>query len=335
MKWIPTFGAIALIASMINAVRAAPLDPSTVSAGAKWIVHIDFDALRESKVAEHVREEMMKHDLAATVMGMIKEATGIDPNKDLHGATAYGTGFKPHAGVLIVYAHADREKLVGLMKTRPDFKETKEGDLHLYSWRESQGDRHHDVVVAFPKPGTGVFADSVDQVKSAVAVLGGQGSLGSSSLLTGNSPKGTILTVSAIDINESDLPVKLDMLKKISSVSIVAGESDGTDFNHTRIATTDAETAKQLKSILDGVKATADLRLADQPEIRALVDATKVEANDKALAIEWSGSSDSVNKLVDHARDEFAKRASSRLRDARRAREQERAKQAEKKDDNK
>ncbi len=334
MRWIATLGAIALVAGTSAAVRGAPLDPGAVSAAAKWLVHIDFDALRESKVGQHAREELMKHDLAATVMGMIKEATGMDLDKDLHGATAYGTGFKPHAGVLIVYAHADREKLVGLMKTRPNFKETKEGDVELYSWTESQGDRHHDVVVAFPKPGTGVFADSADQVKSAVAVLNGKGGLSTGSSLVGETPKGTILKLSAADVNETDLPVKFDLLKKIASVSIVVGEGDGTDFNHTRITTTDAETAKQLKSIVDGVKATADLRLSDQPDLKAVVDATKIDANGTTLAIDWSGSSDSVIKLMDRVREEMGKRTRSRLREAR-ERERQRAKSAEKKDGNK
>jgi hypothetical protein len=329
-----TIAAMALVASIGAAVEAAPLDPSTVSADAKWLVHVDFDALRDSKVAQHARDEIMKHDIAATVIGMIKETSGMDVEKDLHGATAYGSGFKPHAGVLIVYAHADREKLVNLMKTRPDFKTTQERDIELYSWTESHGDRHHDVVVAFPKPGTGVFADSADQVKSAVAVLRGKGGLSSSSPLAGDLPKGTILKLSAVGINETDLPVKFDLLKKIERVSIVAGESEETDFNHVRVATTDAETAKQLKSIVDGVKATADLRLTDQPDLRAVVDATKVDVDDKTLAIDWSGSSDSVIKLVDHARDEFANRVRSRLREARQ-REQDRAKPAEKKNEDK
>ncbi|HKD38532.1 MAG TPA: hypothetical protein VKB78_17085, partial [Pirellulales bacterium] len=196
---------------------------------------------------------------------------------------------------------------------------------------ETQGGQQHDVVVAFPKPGTAVFAHSADQVKSAVAVLGGKGGLDSSSLLlVGSSPRGTILTLSAIDINETDLPVKFDMLKKISSASIVAGESDGIDFNHVRLATTDTETAKQFKSIVDGVKATGELKLADQPDLKALVDATKIESADKTLDIDWRGSSDTVIKLMDRARDEMGKRIRGRLRDARQ-REQDKAKGAEKK----
>src|SRR5438445_9117228 len=112
MKRLLAIATLALAWNLGGVCRAAAFDPSTVAADAKWLVHVDFDALRESKVAQHAREEIMKHDIAKTVLAMIKEATGADLDKDLHGATAYGSGIKPHAGVLIVYAHADREKLV-------------------------------------------------------------------------------------------------------------------------------------------------------------------------------------------------------------------------------
>lgn len=291
---------------------AAPLDPSTVAADAKWLVHVDFDALRESKIFLHARDEIMKHDMAKTVLAMIKEATGADPEQDVHGATVYGNGFKPHAGVLIVYAHADREKLVNLMRTRPDFKTSKEGELELYSWTESHGDRHHDVVVAFPKKGTGVFAGSVDQVKAAVDVLGGKNGLRSRSPLVGDSPKGTILKLSVMGVNEAELPVKVDLLKKISRVSIVAGENEGTDFDHVRVIATDAETTKEFKSIVEGFKAVAELHMSNEPDLKAVIEATKIEADGNTLAIDWSGSSESVIKLMDRAHEEMLKRRKER-----------------------
>lgn len=317
--------AVALVWGAGSVGRAAPLDPSTVAADAKWLVHVDVDALRDSKVVKHAHDEIMKHDIVKTVLVMIKEATGCDLEHDIHGATAYGTGFKPHAGVLIVYAHADREKLVNLMQTRPDFKTSKDGDLDLYSWTEGQGNRHHNVVVAFPKKDTGVFADSAEGVKGAVAVLAGKKGLSSSSALVGESPKGTIFQLAVTGINEADLPVKVDVLKKISRVSITSGENDGTDFSHTRIVTTDADTAKEFKSIVEGFKAMAALQLNKEPDVKSLLDGTKIDVEGTTLAIDWSGSSESVIKLMDRARDEITKRLRGRLSEGRGPRGRERA----------
>src|SRR5438105_6097161 len=85
MKRLLAIIALVWIGSGTGICRAAPLDPSTVAADAKWLVHVDFDALRESNVFQHARDEIMKHDMAKTVLAMIKEATGADLEKDIHG----------------------------------------------------------------------------------------------------------------------------------------------------------------------------------------------------------------------------------------------------------
>ena len=113
--------------------------------------------------------------------------------------------------------------------------------------------------------------------------------------------KGTILRASVTGLGDAELPVKIDMLKKIDHVSLAAGENDGTDFDHIRVTTTDDETAKQLKSIADGIKAMIDLRLDNEPDLKKTVDATKIEQNDKTVSIDWSGSSDSVIQMMDRA----------------------------------
>ena len=268
--------------------------------------------MRASKVAQHAREELLKRPRVKEVLDKVQDATGMDLQKDLHGLTAYGDGFKPRSGVVIAFAHSDRDKLVALMKTRPDFKSTTDNGLELYSWTEGNGERKHDVVVAFPKADSvAVIAGSAEQVKRATGVLR-SGGVASSLLLVGQAPAGTILRVEVTGVGDADLPVKIDMLKKIDHVSIVAGESEGTDFNHIRVTTTDGETAKQLKSLADGIKSMIDLRLDKEPDLKKTVDAAKIEQNGKTVSIDWSGSSDSVIQMIDRARDEITKRVRER-----------------------
>jgi hypothetical protein len=307
MKRLLAVFALTLIWNAGGNCRAGAIDPGSVAADAKWLVHIDFDALRESKVAQHAHEEILKHERAKEILAKVQDMTGMDPQKDLHGLTAYGAGFKPHSGVLIVYAHADRDKLLALMKSRPDFKTTSADDLELYSWTEGRGERKHDVIVAFPKEGVAVIAGSADQVKRASSVVRGGGGLTRSSPLIGDAPPETIFRLAAAGLGDAELPVKIDLLKKIERISIVAAEHDGTDFQHLRVVTTDGETAKQLKSIADGIKAMVDLHVADRPELKKIVDATKIEQDDKTLAIDWSGSSESVSHMLDKAHEALIK----------------------------
>ncbi len=312
MKRLLACAAMALIWVAGGICRAGTLDPGTVAADAKWLVHLDFDALRESKVAQHSREAILTRPRVKEILAKVQEATGMELEKDLHGLTAYGNGFKPRSGVVIAYAHIDPDKLVALMKTRPDFKTTTDDDLELYSWTEGNGDRKHEVVVAFPKKDrVAVIAGSAEQVKRAIAVLR-SGGLTNSSPLVGDAPQGTILRASVMGVGDAELPVKIDMLKKIDRISLAAGENDGTDFDHIRVTTTDDDTAKQLKSIADGIKAMIDLRLDKEPDLKKTVDATKIAQSDKTVSIDWSGSADSVIQMMDRARDEVIKRLRER-----------------------
>jgi CBS domain-containing protein len=311
MKRLLAMAAVAVIWSASTVCRAGSLDPAVVAGDAKWLVHVDFDALHASKVAQHARDELMKRPRIKETLDKVQEATGMNLEKDLHGLTAYGDGFKPHSGVVIALAHFNRDKLVALMKTRPDFKSTSDNGLELYSWTEGSGDRKHDVIVAFPKDGMAVIAGSAEQVKRATGVLR-SGGLASSLLVKGQDPPGTIFRVEVAGVGDADLPIKIDMLKKIDHVSLLAGENDGTNFDHVRITTTDEETAKQLKSIADGIKSMVDLRLDKEPDLKKTVDATKVEQSGKTVSIDWSGSSDSVIQMIDRARDEVIKRVRER-----------------------
>jgi hypothetical protein len=312
MKRLLACAAVALIWGAGGVCRAGSLDPGTVAADAKWFVHLDFDALHESKVAQHAREELLKRPRVKEILAKVQEATGMDLEKDLHGLTAYGNGFKPRSGVVIAYAHFDRDKVVALMKTRPDFKSTSDDDLELYSWTEGNGERKHDVVVAFPKKDrVAVIAGSAEQVKRATAVLRG-GGLTSSSPVVGDAPQGTILRVAVAGLGDAELPVKIDMLKKIDRISLAFGENDGTNFNHIRVNTTDDDTAKQLKSIAEGIKSMIDLRLDNEPELKRTIDATKIEQTDRTVSIDWSGSSAGVIRMMDRISDEVGKRVRER-----------------------
>ena len=90
MKRLLAFAAIVLIWGAGGICRAGTLDPGTVAADAKWLVHLDFDALRESKVAQHAREAILTRPRVKEILAKVQEATGMDLEKDLHGLTAYG-----------------------------------------------------------------------------------------------------------------------------------------------------------------------------------------------------------------------------------------------------
>jgi hypothetical protein len=290
--------------STVVSAQAAPIEPADVASGAKWLVHIDFDAARESKIGEHVLAKARENERVQKGMEKLHDELGMDLQKDLHGATLYGTDFTQHTGVLIVYAVADKEKVVSFLKSRPNFAESKEGDHDLYSWTENmgKGDKH-TVWASFPKTGMAVVADSADNVKEALEVVGGKGGLATSSPLLADAPKGTIVRGAVVGLTEAKLPTPMPLAKQIDDVNLSLGESEGELFLHVKVETTGAEAAKQLKSTIDGFLAMGALQTGDKPDLQKMMKALKTDAKDKELTVDWKASSGDLIKLGEKARE--------------------------------
>jgi hypothetical protein len=295
--------------SAVIPAQAAPLEPAAVAAGAKWFVHIDFDDARVSKVGEYIRAKALKDEHVKKELAKLHDELGFDPQKDLHGATLYGTDFTPHTGVLIVYAMADKDKLMAHLKSKHDFiaLKTADGDHDLYTWTEHMGSKNkghehkHTVWASFPKHGVGVFADSATNLKAALDVIGGKGGLTSGSPLLIDAPPGTVFSGAVVGLTGAHLPARMPLAKQIDSVSFAAGESDGEDFDHIKVTMTGADVTKQVKTIIEGFQAMGALHLASHPEALKMINGLKVDATGKVLSIDWKASSDDVIKFGEKA----------------------------------
>jgi hypothetical protein len=294
---------------MVVPAQAAPLEAADVAAGAKWLVHMDFDAGRTTKVGEYIREKLLKNEHVKQGLAKLHDELGMDPHKDLHGATLYGTTFTPHTGVLIVYATADNDKFMNHLKAKPGFiaLKTADGKHDLYTWTEHRGaknggrEHQHTVWASFPKHGMGMFADSVADLTAALAVIGGKGGLATNSPLLPKALKGTVLSGAVVGLTAANLPAHCPLAKQIDGISFTGGESDGEDFDHIEVKLTSAAVAKQVKSVVEGFQAMAALQLGNHPEAMKMVNGLKVEAMDKSLTIDWKASSDDVIKFGEKA----------------------------------
>ena len=325
-----------LVANGPSAVQAAPLEASHVAADAKWLIHVDLDAAHQSKVLDNIREHILEHDWAKKGLAKLKDDLNLDPHADLHGLTMYGNSVKPkqHAGVLIVYGKLDKDKIVGSLKSKPDFKETTEGSNTLYSWTEEHGKDHkHPVVASFPKDDMVVVAADASEVKSALAVIGGGAGLPSGSPLLSELPKGTIFQLAVAGVNSADLPDKVPpIVKQFEQIHVAIGENDGNSFDHTKLDMASEETAQQIGKIVEGYRAFGQLMEKSMPNAPRLIDAVKVSTSGKTVSIDWQASTDDVIKAADFIRAQIKEHGAEmkKLRD----RLKERAKEKGEKDNN-
>lgn len=89
--------AMAVVLGLAGSLRAEPLNLEQVAANAKWVAHVDFDAMHGSSVAKDVREHFMKmHPKAEEHLAKIQEVWHFNPFHDLHGVTIYGADQEGH-----------------------------------------------------------------------------------------------------------------------------------------------------------------------------------------------------------------------------------------------
>jgi hypothetical protein len=313
---------IAALALVAATGQAAPFDAKTISADAKWVVHVDFDAVRDSQIVKKsfqtcpaLKSEAGKH------FDKIVEQFGIDLRKDLHGVTLYGCDTDKDHAVAIVYAKVNRKPLVEKAQKAPDHKVVRSGGLEIHTWTDKTGPKSHPAAGAFYKSDAIVFASSTKGVEAAIAVLESKspGLTDAKSLLGGHVYTGSTVLLRAIALPPN---AHNPMAAQADAFRIAMGENKGKSFYRARVFMKTPEAAEQIKALTEGVKALGDLQFAGDSDIKKLVDGLKATTKGKVASVAWDASTDDVwtvvekvaNKVMDHMKTKGAseKKASTK-----------------------
>ncbi len=124
---------------------AEPLEPERVADNAKWVLHLDFDALGKTELAAQFREKKLDDPRAQKRLDWVRDRYGIDLREDLHGLTLYGDSYERHQGIALLVADFDRQKTLEVLKGAPGYRSTQYRDYTLHTWavrkaQEEDGD---------------------------------------------------------------------------------------------------------------------------------------------------------------------------------------------------
>ena len=218
---------------LMSAARrlAEPLDLKQIPADAKWLLHVDVDAMRESTLVKNAWPKAMEmHKNAEQKLKEMQDKFGIDVCKDLHGLTAYGRELGKHTGVLIVHAKFDLKLAEATAAKAKDHKVVKFESYHLHSWTEKHHGHERTVWAAAYKSDGLVFASSDEYLKAALAVLDGKASAVASGPLAGRVRPGTTILARATGIADAEVPCHSPIAKQIRSLRFSMGEDSGQLF---------------------------------------------------------------------------------------------------------
>ncbi|MCE9555805.1 MAG: hypothetical protein K8T91_20855 [Planctomycetes bacterium] len=286
----------------IQPLDAAPLKTKDVAAGAKWVAHVDFDAMRESKLGGVFREKCLGNEDAQRKIKKFQEDTGVDPTKDMHSVTLYDTKFVEHSGVAIFRAgHIDSKKLLAKLKEKhPDHKSEEHGDVTVYSWTEGKGKKHeHQVSGAIYGRDAVLFSRDAKQLTAALDVLAGKAdALSDESSLAEVPRKGTFVLVRGVGMNKEKTPFHLAVIRRSKQLAFAFGQSGTEVFSQGLLVAPNADSADKVRDVVEGFRALTQLRFGDHDKRGEMLRGVKVAVAGSTVVLEWQGSGDDVAKLM-------------------------------------
>lgn len=287
----------------------AALNPAHVSADARWIVHVDFDALRTSAIGRELVAEIEKAQAGAT-----GGAIGLNVAKllgTIGTLTAYGANLDkdPMAidGALIAQGTPDLRKIAeslllqGTIAEPKVFAEAADFPFPTYTISDpnAKTEDKTQVLIAFPPEPIVLVSKSKAQLLKARDVFRGTTP---SLAKTPASPLNRLgthadrayLYAATVVPTESVFPQNAPqtrMLLLANAGSIALGERGENTFAHAELVASSSKNAEKLTKILQGMTAVLSLAESTDKHLAEFINSTTVSRNGDAVTLDLAYSS--------------------------------------------
>jgi hypothetical protein len=270
-----TIGAILL--GFCGTLQANPLDVRQVSGDAKWLVHLDVDAMRDSTlvVKAYLADTQPWKQLQSWLDTACQEI-GVDVKTDLHGITVFGKNLGKLQGVAIINAEMQPDVILARAKTEPGYKSTKYGDGQIYSWTDGR----ETIVGTFYEPTVLVIARTQKEVQHAIDVLSGKeaGLAEEQCPVVGTVPAGTMLVAWAKGLADLPLPFQSAAVLKSQAIGLLVSEKQGEVSATLRLVIPTADTAGKVLAVLEGLRSAAELQYEGNAGMTSILSRLKLSA---------------------------------------------------------
>ena len=115
----------------VNMASAKSLNPQRVSTDSNWIMHMDFDSMRESEIGIFIEESCNKIPRIQEKLDWVKDKYGIDLQK-VSSFTMFGSGEK-HKAIGIMDGGVNSEHVAKFADSQDFISRNKIGKHEVYS----------------------------------------------------------------------------------------------------------------------------------------------------------------------------------------------------------
>ncbi len=282
-------------AVLVGSAFGGPLNKSAVPSNAKWVLHLDLDALHKTKTGGFVIDNILDKkltELKSKLQRNSAEKTTLSLSfNNTSAITIYGTRFSQHGekeGILLIRTSADLKKdldsLGSILSTSSEGKKItriQESPFLLYSLN---GEGYVGVDVA----DTVIVARTRDEVEAARQVL-----LGKNENLSANesfakmaSADGGFFFLGAVQgLADAPVPPNAQVLKETDGGRLVLGEKEDNIFADLLLQGKTAEAAMKIQQIFQGLAALGSLS-TDKKDLSDLANSAKVTSEGQEVRVQ-------------------------------------------------
>jgi hypothetical protein len=268
------------------AAGAAEFNAGQVPSQARWVAHLDVDALRKTQLGEMVMGHL-KEGTPANQIEAVKAMFGVDLRTDIHGFTACGASNKPQEAAVIAHATMDPERLLSLLKLNQTYTGEAVGEgLTLHSWMDEKKPNQPRQYGMFV--GDRVVISGGKEAMKAVAtsLLGKGDSLATSQGLDTAPFKGAVFAAAANLEGIADRDPKAAMLKNAKSAVVSLSEAGEWIVGRLVVSTVDEATAAQMNAMASGMLAFVQLNQEADPQVKKLAQGLSVTQNGNQIQVQ-------------------------------------------------
>jgi len=305
-----TFLALALGAAATWTVAAAPLQKARVAADARWVVHLDVEALLATAVGQTLVREALGPRLDGP-SGALKQQLGFDFDwRRIRSVTLYGSEFagpeQPH-GVMLVDTDMDvaqgleaalaKLAAVGHNGAR-ELQRLEDGASPLYCVKGQ-------LFVAPTRGAPVIVGKARDATLRARKVLAGDAPNLDAAPGFGEfcqAGKGFFFLAAAQGFSEAaPFPPQAQVLKLADGLRFNLGEFAEEVRANLALSTRTPESARQIQQIVQGLLALAMLSQADNQDLQSLLQGTRVTLDDKIVTLNVALPSGKLTRRITEA----------------------------------
>lgn len=283
------------------AACAGPMPAREIPAQAKWVIHLDVEAILKSSFGEPILE-IANDPMVAPRLAAFTAMFGMNLVGDIHGMTLWGFGNNDHQAALYLEGKYDRVKLETIVRAAENYREIPYGAARIHAWR----DKGKNLYGCFVREDLLALSKNQALVEAAIDAAHGRG--GEFGLVPGGKTEAALAVVACQSMAGMELNPQAAVLKRIQEGWGALREEGGSLNAEIYLKAENAEVATQIRQTLEGFRALALLNAQQQPMLASLAAQMSVSAEADTVRVVLSCAKEmALNLWRDGLKKEMAK----------------------------